>query len=182
MFQVLSGLAKLHSEGGCHGRLTPDQVLLTEALWVWISGAQGLPLAPPTDPGPPLSSPVAACGSGPGSEAGQGVSLGEGGDFSQGVGTSQRVGPSQRVQGARSLGELLEAWRCGRVSNYDYLMGLNRLAGRRWEDIGFHPVLPWVLDMSQPPEPGMEDTSQVIYLPVWMKSFCEVPERSLIFS
>ncbi|KAK9831842.1 hypothetical protein WJX81_000569 [Elliptochloris bilobata] len=43
----------------------------------------------------------------------------------------------------------------GRLSSYDYLLHLNRLAGRRWGDPCFHPILPWVLDMSQPPEPAM---------------------------
>ena len=39
-------------------------------------------------------------------------------------------------------------------------MELNLLAGRRSGDLTRHPLLPWVLDMTEPPEAGM-DSSQV---------------------
>nr|XP_057936402.1 WD repeat-containing protein 81 [Doryrhamphus excisus] len=48
------------------------------------------------------------------------------------------------------LKTLVLDWVHGRVSNYSYLMELNRLAGRREGDPNYHPVLPWVVDFTVP--------------------------------
>ena len=47
-------------------------------------------------------------------------------------------------------GSLFERWQCGEASNYEYLMALNHLAGRREGDPNFCPVFPWVMDFTQP--------------------------------
>ena len=38
-----------------------------------------------------------------------------------------------------------ELWRTRRMSNYDYLMYLNKLAGRSFHDVTQYPIMPWVL-------------------------------------
>ena len=43
------------------------------------------------------------------------------------------------------------------MSNFDYLMALNHLVGRHEGNRKFHAVLPWVIDMTAPPEPTMDD-------------------------
>ena len=43
------------------------------------------------------------------------------------------------------LKKLMQAWTHGAVSNFDYLIGLNVLAGRSYNDICQYPVFPWVL-------------------------------------
>ncbi|KAA0702045.1 WD repeat-containing protein 81 [Triplophysa tibetana] len=48
------------------------------------------------------------------------------------------------------LKSLVLDWIHGRVSNFHYLMELNRLAGRREGDPNYHPVLPWVVDFLVP--------------------------------
>ncbi|XP_029301865.1 WD repeat-containing protein 81 isoform X1 [Cottoperca gobio] len=48
------------------------------------------------------------------------------------------------------LKKLVLDWVHGRVSNFRYLMELNRLAGRREGDPNYHPVLPWVVDFTVP--------------------------------
>lgn len=48
------------------------------------------------------------------------------------------------------LKSLVLDWVHGRVSNFCYLMELNRLAGRRQGDPNYHPVLPWVVDFTVP--------------------------------
>lgn len=48
------------------------------------------------------------------------------------------------------LKSLVLDWVHGRVSNFCYLMELNRLAGRRECDPNYHPVLPWVVDFTVP--------------------------------
>ncbi|XP_068601442.1 WD repeat-containing protein 81 [Brachionichthys hirsutus] len=48
------------------------------------------------------------------------------------------------------LKRLVLDWVHGRVSNFCYLMELNKLAGRREGDPNYHPVLPWVVDFTVP--------------------------------
>ncbi|KAG0473397.1 hypothetical protein HPP92_015254 [Vanilla planifolia] len=43
-------------------------------------------------------------------------------------------------------------WWKGELSNYEYLLVLNKLAGRRWGDHTFHTVMPWVIDFSVKPD------------------------------
>ncbi len=46
---------------------------------------------------------------------------------------------------ASRLSALQDAW-CGRcMSNYDYLMALNHLAGRSFNDLSQYPVMPWII-------------------------------------
>lgn len=40
---------------------------------------------------------------------------------------------------------LTSAWVDGRLSNFDYLLHLNTLAGRTFNDLCQYPVMPWVL-------------------------------------
>ena len=52
-------------------------------------------------------------------------------------------------------------WVRGDLSNYDYLMELNRLAGREMSssDVALHPILPWVVDFTGA-EGGWRDLSR----------------------
>lgn len=40
---------------------------------------------------------------------------------------------------------ITELWRKRRISNFDYIMALNRMAGRTFNDIAQYPVFPWIL-------------------------------------
>ncbi|KAL3641861.1 hypothetical protein CASFOL_012676 [Castilleja foliolosa] len=44
------------------------------------------------------------------------------------------------------------SWWKGEMSNFEYLLILNRLAGRRWGDHSFYTVMPWVIDFSSKPD------------------------------
>jgi hypothetical protein len=46
---------------------------------------------------------------------------------------------------ASSLSALQEAWCARRMCNYDYLMALNQLAGRSFNDLSQYPVMPWII-------------------------------------
>ncbi|ESO00077.1 hypothetical protein HELRODRAFT_192724 [Helobdella robusta] len=50
-----------------------------------------------------------------------------------------------------TLPSLTRDWMFGGLSNFDYLMALNKLAGRRVSEPNHHPILPWVIDFSGKP-------------------------------
>lgn len=56
----------------------------------------------------------------------------------------------------KALEVALLDWMEGRMSNFDYLMMLNELAGRNKNDPEHYPVIPWVTDFSSP-EGNMRD-------------------------
>ncbi|XP_019630753.1 PREDICTED: LOW QUALITY PROTEIN: WD repeat-containing protein 81-like [Branchiostoma belcheri] len=55
----------------------------------------------------------------------------------------------QKIQDTE-LKRLTHLWVHRQMSNFDYLMVLNRFAGRRMCDPNHHPVLPWIMDFTQP--------------------------------
>ena len=56
----------------------------------------------------------------------------------------RRVGVPERSWLAGRAG-LLEAWQRRDICNFDYLMELNTLAGRTYNDLNQYPIFPWVL-------------------------------------
>jgi factor associated with neutral sphingomyelinase activation len=53
--------------------------------------------------------------------------------------------PALRLDSMRSREQWTRDWVNGRISNFDYLMHLNREAGRSFKDLSQYPVMPWVL-------------------------------------
>ena len=50
-----------------------------------------------------------------------------------------------RKQYNKKLPTITTDWTKGLLSNYDYLLALNRMAGRTYHDISNYPIMPWVL-------------------------------------
>ncbi|KAL6261947.1 hypothetical protein P5V15_007032 [Pogonomyrmex californicus] len=48
----------------------------------------------------------------------------------------------------KNIEELCEMWMYNCISNFDYLIALNNLAGRRYGDPSCHHVMPWVTDFT----------------------------------
>ena len=63
---------------------------------------------------------------------------------------------------SETLPELVLRWVKGDLSNFDYLMILNSLAGRHMCNPNHHPVLPWVMDFTRP-DSGYRDLSKSKY-------------------
>jgi len=58
------------------------------------------------------------------------------------------------------LRRLTKAWCQGLISNYDYLIRLNAIAGRSRFDLSHYPIMPWVLsNYSSSEEPDLTDRS-----------------------
>jgi len=78
-----------------------------------------------------------------------------GGSVVQGKGGERGLLPGLLPAGWHRY-QLVQAWSDGGLSTLDYLMTLNTLAGRRMGDSNFHPILPWVIDMTCAPDSGAE--------------------------
>ena len=61
--------------------------------------------------------------------------------------TSKKTNKTHHNQ-ATDLKVIAKQWVQGEISNFNYLMKLNELAGRRYNDPNNHPILPWVMDFS----------------------------------
>jgi lysosomal-trafficking regulator len=46
---------------------------------------------------------------------------------------------------AETLSSVMQLWRDGHMSNFEYLMQLNKMAGRSFNDLMQYPVFPFVL-------------------------------------
>mmetsp|Transcript_22706 Transcript_22706/g.34653 ORF Transcript_22706/g.34653 Transcript_22706/m.34653 type:complete len:1674 (+) Transcript_22706:80-5101(+) len=74
------------------------------------------------------------------------------------------------------MSALTRAWRKGHISNFDYLLRLNAIAGRSFHDPGNYPIMPWVLsNFSSTSVPDLSDERNYRDLSKPMGSQC--PER-----
>lgn len=53
---------------------------------------------------------------------------------------------------------LTELWRKRKISNFEYLMALNRMAGRSFNDITQYPVFPWIISDYSSEEIDLNDS------------------------
>ncbi|XP_038670687.1 WD repeat-containing protein 81 isoform X1 [Scyliorhinus canicula] len=120
LFQVLHAMRACHREGLTCGSLSLNHLMVDERLWTQLQ----LSLSDYEGP---------ECVELTGGKAGEGG--------------CERAAPSRQQE---KLSGLLTDWLHGGISNFSYLMGLNRLAGRRAGDPNYHPVLPWVVDFTVP--------------------------------
>ncbi|KAL2641267.1 hypothetical protein R1flu_008854 [Riccia fluitans] len=135
IFQILSGLEYFHEQGLTHGDLRPSTVLLTETRWCMITGFfKELLGRKQVD----LQGSSTSC-------------------IEHGLDEKPHgcLSPLRSFTGLSSDWRgVVRRWWAGEISNYDYLLLLNKLAGRRWGEPGFHTVVPWVIDFSVKPEEG----------------------------
>ncbi|XP_058076652.1 protein GFS12 isoform X3 [Magnolia sinica] len=136
IYQILSALAYIHGLGVTHGNLCPSNIMLTDSCWSWLSMSDKRRvkgnLRSMNKQVPSISPPRVTC--------------------------CMENCPSQSLYADLQLSPSTD-WHCdfkrwwkGELSNYDYLLVLNRLAGRRWGDHTFHIVMPWVIDFSVIPD------------------------------
>ncbi|KAI9024711.1 hypothetical protein DFJ74DRAFT_605486, partial [Hyaloraphidium curvatum] len=62
------------------------------------------------------------------------------------------------------LANFTEQWCNGEMSNFDYVLKLNKRSGRHWGDPSLHPIMPWVTDFSgDAPLDGFRDLGKSKY-------------------
>lgn len=126
MYQILSPLRYMHGLGIPHGSICPSNVLLTDSLWCWLNISDTL-------------------------QSNSNLSTSKTSNLGCCIDTCQ----SSKVYADLKLTDWHTGfirWWSGEMSNFDYLLLLNKIAGRRWGDHTFHTVMPWVIDFSVKPD------------------------------
>ncbi|KAL3505559.1 hypothetical protein ACH5RR_030941 [Cinchona calisaya] len=138
MYQLLSALSRMHGLGIAHGNLCPSSIMLTDSCWCWLTIGDNLLLSSKSN------SKVDAFRS------------------SSSICCSNEVCSSRGLFADLKLSQPMDwhstfyRWYNGDLSNFEYLLILNKLAGRRWGDHTFYTVMPWVVDFSVKPDENNE--------------------------
>lgn len=129
IYELLRALQWYHNRGMTHGALTLNNVKISKGLWIYLESpdftrTQGDNLNQISCSDDLLSNPELTS-------------------------TPQFQATELTSKWTRDdLPSLVESWVHGKISNFDYLMALNALVGRRLGDPNYHPVFPWVTDFS----------------------------------
>ncbi|WVZ71326.1 hypothetical protein U9M48_019920 [Paspalum notatum var. saurae] len=137
MYQIISALACLHDLGVHHGNLRPRNILMSDSLWLYLSISDTCPVRHSWGFAGPNCSPNSCC-------------LME--DCS-----SKDIYTGFKLQPSLDWQSHFKQWWKGELTNYEYLLVLNKLAGRRWGDPAFHTVMPWVIDFTVMPDESSDN-------------------------
>lgn len=134
MYQMVSAVSYIHSLGTAHGDIRPANITMTDSWWCWLSIGDKLLMGNTsgTKIGNFQSSSLKICSSNS--------------CCSGGLLTDLKLSPSMDWHSS------FQSWHNGELSNFEYLLILNRMAGRRWGDHIFYTVMPWVIDFSVKPD------------------------------
>ncbi|CAM0881116.1 unnamed protein product [Alopecurus aequalis] len=133
IYQVISAIAYLHDFGVHHGNLKPSTILMSDSLWPYLSISdiwhvkQNWGFGEPEGSTPNSSCVAKDC-------------------------SSRSISANFSLPSSLDWSSHFKRWWAGELSNYEYLLVLNKLAGRRWGDPAFHPVMPWVIDFTVRPD------------------------------
>eukprot|EP00257_Ricinus_communis_P016496 XP_015574682.1 protein GFS12 [Ricinus communis] len=132
VYQLLSALVCLHGLGVHHGKIHPSNLMLTDLCWFWLricnKPKSGYTLSLNERA---ASARICCCMD----------------DCS-----SQGLYADLKLSLSLDWHSQFDLWWKGELSNFEYLLILNKLAGRRWGDHAFHTVVPWVIDFSTKPD------------------------------
>lgn len=128
IYELLHALHWYHSRGIAHGALTLHKIKVSKGLWIYLKSPDFF----------------RTCHSELSLSEVDGVSRGKAVTVPQFNVNRSLVSKYTRDD----LPNLVELWVHGTISNFDYLMALNFLVGRRLGDPNYHPVFPWVTDFS----------------------------------
>lgn len=125
LYQVLQGIRHCHRQGVGVGDINLEQILVDDKLWIQLVQPSSRKIFQLSKHGvsPPKSS-----------------------DTKKLEITIDKYGGYH----IEDLPKLTHSWVNGEMTNFDYLMVLNYLSGRRMNDPNKHPVLPWVMDFTSP--------------------------------
>jgi len=161
LYQILHTVRHLHSLGLSVGDLRLRDIAVDDRLWIH--------LAPPPVSALCRTVQSQSCVS----NQSQTEIARQANDHAVFVSSVSRLGdtsasdadkPCQLLSGLSqlNLADVVHKWVYGEISNFDYLMFLNGLAGRNFNDPNHYPILPWVMDFSSP-NGGFRDLTKTKY-------------------
>ncbi|KAL0393360.1 UNVERIFIED_CONTAM: protein GFS12, partial [Sesamum radiatum] len=133
IYQLLSALSYLHGLGIAHGNVRPSNIILTGTSWCWLQISEKQLLNSKVNRSYKFCNPS-----------------GDGSCFKGCL--SRALYADLNLSQSGSWQSSFYSWWKGELSNFEYLLILNRLAGRRWGDHAFYTVMPWVIDFSVKPD------------------------------
>ncbi|KAK4388342.1 protein GFS12 [Sesamum angolense] len=133
IYQLLSALSYLHGLGIAHGNVRPSNIILTGTSWCWLQISEKQLLNSKVNRSYKFCNPSG------------------GGSCFKGC-LSRALYADLNLSQSGSWQSSFYSWWKGELSNFEYLLILNRLAGRRWGDHAFYTVMPWVIDFSVKPD------------------------------
>ncbi|XP_057859002.2 protein GFS12 isoform X1 [Cryptomeria japonica] len=136
-YQILSALAYSHKQGIAHRGLSPSNILLTDTYWCWLSGFGEHSIQNVQESSNKTNSSIV---------------LGHKRNICTDFCSCRALLMELKLSSLMDWESDFKRWWEGELSNYEYLLALNRLAGRRWGDRTFHTVMPWVIDFSVRPD------------------------------
>uniref|UniRef100_K3XDT3 Protein GFS12 n=1 Tax=Setaria italica TaxID=4555 RepID=K3XDT3_SETIT len=137
IYQIISALAYLHDSGVHHGNLKPSKILMSDSLWPYLSISDTCPVKYSWGFADTKNSPNSCC-------------------FMEDC-SSKAIYTGFKLQSSLDWQSHFKQWWKGELSNYEYLLVLNKLAGRRWGDPAFHTVMPWVIDFTLMPDESSDN-------------------------
>ena len=135
LYQILQAMRNCHEHGIPVGNIRLSDILIDEKLWVHFAEPSITSLLG-------LASPMEICENPEISEQTERKGMKKGTQ-------EKHQKTTGGVEQTSELSKLVQQWVEGKMSNFDYLMALNSLAGRKIGDPNNHPVLPWVIDFSK---------------------------------
>ena len=140
-YQLLSALDILHSAGRTHGDLQPSTINVLDLLWLKLLPSYGM-----------------LCNNNQTTKTIETNGNNKRYPWPSPVIASTRLPMSSHcLLGHGDLDTVTDRWCRGDITNLDYLMLLNKAAGRRMGDALFCPVLPWVTDFTTSILPLVKD-------------------------
>uniref|UniRef100_A0A0D9V0C3 BEACH domain-containing protein n=1 Tax=Leersia perrieri TaxID=77586 RepID=A0A0D9V0C3_9ORYZ len=131
IYQIISALEYLHDFGLHHGILKPSTIFMSDSLWPYLSISDICPVK-------------------------QNYGFAESKCPALNICCFEEDCSSKAIYTGFNLNfdwkSHFKRWWMGELSNYEYILVLNKLAGRRWGDPAFHTVMPWVIDFTVRPD------------------------------
>ncbi|KAK9080055.1 hypothetical protein SSX86_001730 [Deinandra increscens subsp. villosa] len=131
MYQILSPLRYMHGLGIAHGNISPSNILLTDSFWCWLNIGDTLTLQSNSKLSRKIVCRTEGC-------------------------HSNGIYADLKLSHHTDWHTVFIRWWSGELTNFDYLLFLNNIAGRRWGDHTFHTVMPWIIDFSVKPDENNE--------------------------
>ncbi|KAJ6233252.1 beige/beach-related [Anaeramoeba flamelloides] len=82
---------------------------------------------------------------------------------------------NQIKENKKLLNELTKKWEMGNITNFEYLMQLNKLSGRSYNDLTKYPVFPWILKNYEKAKLNLNDPN--IYRDLSMPIGCQTKTK-----